>query len=189
MINLNWKSSSFGGFIYGMEYIETRDNGYLVKFERYENDTNIQTCVVELTSDEIRIIREYPETTFEYIYNDRNGKSYYMIEFEYDASNKSIDAVLEDFCRKDSFSHLIKKINTLADLISWRYQPRIEYGKNGCVVNFNKVRKVVCAYIEPTKISDWLNENEWNIMREAINWSTEHLEVFSEAKKEKEKDE
>lgn len=172
--------------MYKMEYIETRNQGYLVKLERYENDTNIQTCVVELTSDEIQIIREYPETTFEYIYNDKNGKSYYMIEFEYDASDKSIDDVLEDFCRKGSFSHHIKKINTLADLISWRFQPRIEHGKNGCVVDFNKVRKVVCAYIAPTKISDWINENEWNIIREAMNWSTEHLEVFRKAKKEME---
>ncbi len=188
MINLNWKSSDIGGFIYEMEYIETRNYGYLVKFERYDGATNSQKCVVELTSDEIQIIRKYPDTTFEYIYNDKNGKNYYMIKFEYDASNKSIDDILEDFCTKGSFSHSIKQINTLADLISWRFQPRIEYGTNGCVVNHNKVRNLVCAYIAPNEISDWLDENEWNIIREAIKWSTEHLEVFRKAKKEMEED-
>lgn len=186
MINLNWKSSSLGGFIYEMEYIETRNQGYLVKFERYDDAANIQKCVVELTSDEIQIIRKYPDITFDYIYNDKNGKNYYMIEFEYDASDKSVDDVLEDFCSRGSFSHSIKKINTLADLISWRFQPRIEHGTNGCVVNPNKVRKLVCAYIAPNEISDWIAENEWNIIREAIKWSTEHLEVFRKAKKEME---
>ena len=186
MININWKSSSLGGFIYEMEYIETRDHGYLVNFIGYDSNKNIQKCIVELTSDEIQIIRKYPDITFDYIYNDKNGKNYYMIEFEYDASDKSIDDILEDFCGRGSFSHSIKKINTLSDLISWRFQPRIEYGTNGCVVNHNKVRKLVCAYIEPNKISDWINENEWDIMREAITWSTENLEVFRKAKKETE---
>lgn len=182
MINLNWKSSSIGGFIYEMEYIETRNNRYLMKFEKYDGNTNIQKCVVELTSDEIQIIQKYPDITFEYIYNDKNGKNYYMIKFEYDASNKSIGNVLDDFCSKGSFSHHIKKINTLADSISWRFQPRIEYGKNGCVVNHNKVCKIVCAYIAPNEISDWLDENERDIICEAIKWSTENLEVFRKAK-------
>lgn len=185
MINIDWKAS-FKGFIYEMEYLEPHSHGYLVKFERYDESANIQKCIVELTSDEIRIIREYPDLTFEYIYNDKNGKNCYLIEFEYDASDKSIDDVLEDFCSRGSFTHHIRNINSLTDLTCWRYQPRIEHGTNGCVVNHNKVRKLVRAYIAPDKISEWIDENEWDIMHEATKWSTENLKVFTDAKKAKE---
>ena len=195
MRNLNWKVN-YKGFIYDMEYIESRGNsGYLVKFERYddryhlswvsEQSANIQKCIVELTSDEIRIIREYPDLTFEYIYNDKNGKNCYLIEFAYDASDKSLDDVLDDFY-SSSFTHHIRKINSLTDLTCWRYQPRIEHGTNGCVQNPNKVRKLVRAYIAPDKISEWIDENEWDIMREVTKWSTENLKVFTDAKKVKE---
>lgn len=186
MRNLNWKSN-YKGFIYDMEYIESRGNsGYLVKFERYDESANIQKCIVELTSDEIRVIREYPDLTFEYIYNDKNGKNCYLIEFAYDASDKSLEDVFDDFCTRGSFTHHIRIINSLMDLTCWRYQPRIEHGTNGCVVNHNKVRKLVRVYIAPDKISEWINENEWDIMREATKWSTENLEVFRKAKKAKE---
>ena len=186
MRNLNWKVN-YKGFIYNMEYIESRgSSGYLVKFERYDESANIQKCIVELTSDEIRVIREYPDLTFEYIYNDKNGKNCYLIEFEYDASDKSLEDVFDDFCTIGSFTHHIRIINSLTDLTWWRYQPRIEYGTNGCIQNPNKVRKLVRAYIAPDKISEWINENEWDIMREATKWSTENLEVFRKAKKAKE---
>ena len=186
MRNLNWKVN-YKGFIYDMEYIESRGNsGYLVKFERYDEILNIQKCIVELTSDEIRIIREYPDLTFEYIYNDKNGKNCYIIEFDYDASDKSLEDVFTDFCRKEGFTHHIRTINSLTDLTWWRYQPRIEYGTNGCIQNPNKVRKLVRAYIAPDKVSEWINENERDIMREVTKWSTENLKVFTDAKKTKE---
>ena len=74
----------------------------------------------------------------------------------------------------------------MTELTCWRYQPRIEHGTNGCVQNPNKVRKLVRAYIAPDKISEWIDENEWDIMREVTKWSTEHLKVFTDAKKAKE---
>lgn len=184
MLNLNWKSPSLEGFIYEMEYIETRGQRYLVKFKKYYNDIIIQECIVELTSDEIQIIKDHPDTTFEYIYNDKNGKNCYVVEFEYDASNKTIDEVRDDFDKEESFSNWPIMIDTLEKLLSFRFKPGIEYGMDYCCVNSNKVCNRVRVYSEPNKIDDWIDANKWSHVRSAIKWSAENLQVFQEAKKE-----
>jgi hypothetical protein len=175
-------------YIYNMQLVETCDKGYLVKYVRTKKDdpTNSDECMVELTSDEIRITHDYPEQTFEYIYEDKNGRRLYLIKIETEINdNASIEEAIDQLNDFDKYHVGRKLICSLKDLVDWRYENNITYGTHGCVVCHNKVKSQVQVFLEPYEYDHWLKENSYTIKRAIMEWAFTHLEVF----KEKEKDE
>ena len=187
MININWMVT-IKDFIYTMKLVESCDKGYLVKYGRTKKDdpTNSEECLVELTSDEIQIVHDYPSETFEYIYEDKNGRRLYLIKIEIEIdSNTPIEEAIEQLSDFDKYHISRKLICSLKELVDWRYKNNITYGTHGCVVCHNKIKLQHQAFLEPYEYDHWLKENSYIINREIMEWGIANLEVF----KEKEEDE
>ena len=162
-----------------MKLMAIRENGYLVNLKRSKNESDSLECIVELTSDEIDIIHEYPDLTFEYIYNDMCGKNCVLYEFGFDASNyDSAEETIDALCKWCSYSVTTKRIFSLKDLVHWRFNPRIEHGTDGCVCNSNKIRKLERVYLKPNEGERWLKDNTGRIMNEITKWAAHHLNIF-----------
>lgn len=187
MINIDW-TVTIKDFIYNMKLVEPCDKGYLVKYVRTKKDdpTNSDECLVELSSDEIQIIHNNPSETFEYIYEDKNGRRLHLIKIEAEINdNASIEEAIDQLNNFDKYHVSCQPIRSLKDLVDWRYRNNITYGTHGCVICHNKVKSQIQVFLEPYEYDHWLKENSYSIMRTIIGWAIDHLEVF----KEKERDE
>lgn len=186
MRNLDW-TMHFCEYIYEMKLIEAREQVYLMNFKRSNEDgMDPLECIVELSTDEIEIIHERPDLTFEYIYNDKNGSWCFILEYEFDASKyNSVEDTIEALYDWENYDKHRKRIFSLEDLVHWRFFPCIKLGTNGAVQNPNKVRKIERVYLEPNEGEKWLKDNSSRIMNEMIRWAAEHLEIFKRKEEEK----